>query len=241
MALSHTFTFDTCAVRVRGTVDQPLFHARDVVCGVLGIASARNKIASLQPAWKAVLPVATRGGVQDCVFLTEPGLYEVIMTTRSRAETVVRFRRWVCSEVLPAIRRTGAYQMPAPQQAQLRLAGMRQQQFCIETALANFRDDAALMLMVTERLKQTLGGNVAGRDAPRLLPLSVALEERGHSPPAVRRQRAKIGRVCAAAYRERFGRGPRKTTQNVDGRPCQVNAYDRDELAFLLPLAEGML
>lgn len=49
--------------------------------------------------------------------INESGLYALIFG--SKLESAVRFKHWVTSEVLPAIRRTGGYQMPAPQGKEL--------------------------------------------------------------------------------------------------------------------------
>lgn len=46
--------------------------------------------------------------------INESGLYSLIFS--SKLETAKAFKRWVTSEVLPAIRKTGSYQMPAPVQ-----------------------------------------------------------------------------------------------------------------------------
>ena len=52
-------------------------------------------------------PVQTSGGVQEMIVISESGLYHAIF--QSRKEAAKAFRRWVTSEVLPQIRRTGGY------------------------------------------------------------------------------------------------------------------------------------
>lgn len=47
------------------------------------------------------------GRDQDCTMITEPQLYFVMM--RSRAKVAREFRQWICNEVLPEIRKRGAY------------------------------------------------------------------------------------------------------------------------------------
>lgn len=47
------------------------------------------------------------GRDQDCTMITEPQLYFVMM--RSRAKVAHEFRQWICNEVLPEIRKRGAY------------------------------------------------------------------------------------------------------------------------------------
>lgn len=50
------------------------------------------------------------GRVQDTWLISESGLYALIFG--SKLESAKRFKRWVTSEVLPTIRKTGQYQMP---------------------------------------------------------------------------------------------------------------------------------
>lgn len=52
-------------------------------------------------------PLETTGGIQQANFVNEDGLYDVILD--SRKPQAKAFRKWVTSEVLPAIRKTGGY------------------------------------------------------------------------------------------------------------------------------------
>lgn len=54
--------------------------------------------------------VHPQGGTQATTFINESGLYSLILS--SKLESAKRFKRWVTSEVLPAIRKTGGYQLP---------------------------------------------------------------------------------------------------------------------------------
>lgn len=47
------------------------------------------------------------GRTQNTLFVNEDGLYDVIL--ESRKESAKRFRKWVTSEILPSIRKTGGY------------------------------------------------------------------------------------------------------------------------------------
>lgn len=52
-------------------------------------------------------PLQTKGGVQQCTMITEPQLYFVMM--RSNSKIAREFRQWICNEVIPEIRKRGAY------------------------------------------------------------------------------------------------------------------------------------
>lgn len=59
---------------------------------------------------KSVAKIHTPGGVQETVIVNESGLYALIM--RSNKPAARKFRKWVTSEVLPAIRNQGFYVHP---------------------------------------------------------------------------------------------------------------------------------
>jgi len=63
----------------------------------------------LEEGW-SIRPVPTPGGTQDKKYITEGNLMRLI--TKSKLPTAVRFERWVFDEVLPSIRRNGAYMTP---------------------------------------------------------------------------------------------------------------------------------
>lgn len=92
-------------IRTAGTPEAPLFCLADV-CKALGLTS---KFVN-QRLDKGVVsnhPLETAGGTQQALFVTEDGLYDVILDSRKpEAKT---FRKWVTSEVLPTIRKTGGY------------------------------------------------------------------------------------------------------------------------------------
>ena len=91
--------------------NEPWFVGKDVA-EALGYAKARNAIAShVEQDDKKDAPIqGDLGGVQQMTIINESGLYALIFG--SKLESAKRFKRWVTSEVLPTIRKTGQYQMP---------------------------------------------------------------------------------------------------------------------------------
>ena len=59
---------------------------------------------------KVITKVSTLGGAQDTIVINESGLYALVFG--SRLERAKAFKRWVTSEVLPSIRKTGGYKLP---------------------------------------------------------------------------------------------------------------------------------
>ncbi|MDR1368812.1 MAG: Bro-N domain-containing protein [Dysgonamonadaceae bacterium] len=103
----------------------PWFVAKDV-CDILGHTNPTVALQMLDDDEKAI---ATRvsdpklflgspgregreGGAQSLSLVNESGLYALIF--RSNKPAAKTFRKWVTSEVLPSIRRTGRYEMPVP-------------------------------------------------------------------------------------------------------------------------------
>lgn len=100
------FNFKESPVRVVQRDDQPWFVAADV-CEVLGITNGRDAVQKLDNDEKGVATTDTLGGPQNTGIISESGLYALIF--KSRKPQAKAFRRWVTSEVLPTIRKTGAY------------------------------------------------------------------------------------------------------------------------------------
>ena len=88
-----------------GENNEPFFCLADV-CQILDLIP--SKVA--QRLDKDVLskyPLETAGGIQQANFVDEDGLYDTILD--SRKPEAKKFRKWVTSEVLPCIRKTGGY------------------------------------------------------------------------------------------------------------------------------------
>lgn len=96
-------------LRIAGTQEEPLICAKDA-CEALGIANSRDALNRVPNDEKGVVTTDTLGGPQEMVFVNEPGLYRLVFLSRkSEAEA---FKNKVFREVLPAIRKTGAYRTP---------------------------------------------------------------------------------------------------------------------------------
>ena len=90
---------------VLGEDNEPRFCLKDV-CNVLGLQNS----AVMRRLDKGVTtnhPLLTSGGNQMVTFVNEDGLYDVILD--SRKPEAKAFRKWVTSDVLPSIRKNGAY------------------------------------------------------------------------------------------------------------------------------------
>lgn len=108
MSAVELFTYaSTHNLRIVRDLDGDALVVLADLCRALDIANPRNTAARLADDQKGVALVDTPGGTQQMTVVNESGLYEVII--RSDKPGAARFRRWITSEVLPAIRKTGTY------------------------------------------------------------------------------------------------------------------------------------
>lgn len=122
-------------VRTAGTADNPLFCLADI-CKVVELANPSSVKSRLDKEDVQLIDLHalnnTEGGNVGntmATFVTESGLYDVILYSKS--VKVKPFRKWVTSDVLPSIRKTGqygVYNIPKTYAEALRLAADQQEQ-----------------------------------------------------------------------------------------------------------------
>ena len=82
------------------------FNLNDI-CRALDLRNPRKVVNDLPKGVTNSYPLLTNGGLQNMTFVNESGLYRTIF--KSRKEKALEFQDWVCSEVIPSIRKHGAY------------------------------------------------------------------------------------------------------------------------------------
>ena len=107
--LPTEFKFDESPVRTVIKDGEPWFVAKDV-CEILDLEDPSMTVSRLEEDQRGKANVCTPGGQQQMLTVSESGLYSLIFT--SRKPEAKRFRKWIASEVLPSIRKTGGYQIP---------------------------------------------------------------------------------------------------------------------------------
>ena len=101
------FNFDNHKVRTCQINGDPMFCASDVGI-VLELTNVYRQIREFSEGVHTV-QTPTPGGIQDVIYIDEPSLYALIF--KSRKKRAKEFRKWVFSEVLPSIRKTGKYEI----------------------------------------------------------------------------------------------------------------------------------
>lgn len=104
------FNFENHEVRSLLLNNEPWFVGKDVA-EVLGYAKPLNAIAQHVDKDDSLKQGLTDslGRQQKTIFVNESGLYALIFG--SKLESAQKFKRWVTSEVLPSLRKTGQYQV----------------------------------------------------------------------------------------------------------------------------------
>lgn len=95
--------------KIRVSTDKngdPLFCLVDI-CTSIGIVNHRNVKNRLDKDDVRQVDTPTGGGSQSMVYVTESGMYDVIL--RSDSPKAKPFKKWVSGDVLPTIRKTGSY------------------------------------------------------------------------------------------------------------------------------------
>lgn len=110
----QTFTYNSSPVRTVEINREPWFVLKDV-CDILELGSPHKVVERLDEDEKGRNQIPTPGGKQEMTVISESGLYNVIL--RSDKPEAKPFRKWVTSEVLPTIRKTGSYNTAKPSKA----------------------------------------------------------------------------------------------------------------------------
>lgn len=101
-----TFNFNQNTVRTQAIDGKAWFCLKDA-CDALGLSNSRKTKTQLTAKGVTDSYTLTNGGKQSVTFINEPNLYRLIF--RSNKPQAQAFADWVYEEVLPSIRRTGAY------------------------------------------------------------------------------------------------------------------------------------
>lgn len=89
---------------------EPWFVGKDIAAA-LGYSDTAQAIRKhIDDEDKGVVESTTPGGKQNITIINESGLYSLML--KSKLPGAKKFKRWVTSEVLPSIRKTGAYSVP---------------------------------------------------------------------------------------------------------------------------------
>ena len=153
--------------------NEPWFVGKDVA-EALGYSEPRSAVSKkLDEADRGVAEMETPSGNQNMTIINESGLYALIFG--SKLESAKRFKHWVTSEVLPAIRKTGSYQKPMTIEEQLQIVAkgtleVKEEIHRVDNDLQNFKADMPLLALECQRITRAKNQKVVplmgGKRAP---------------------------------------------------------------------------
>ena len=113
MSRLQIFNFEKNEVRTHIVNDEIYFFGKDVA-GILGYSNTRKAIRDhVDEEDKLGERIVTAGQNREVTIINESGLYSLVL--KSKLPNAKKFKRWVTKEVLPSIRKYGAYATPQQQ------------------------------------------------------------------------------------------------------------------------------
>ena len=112
----NVFTFENHEIVRTQLVNQHLYFVAKDVCKCLNVTwNGNDTLKNIPESWKGVWKLHTPyGGSQRVIMINEAALYKLAF--RSNKPEADLFTNWVVSEVLPAIRKNGAYSIKEKKQ-----------------------------------------------------------------------------------------------------------------------------
>ena len=95
-------------IRVSELSGEPIFCLLDV-CKALDISNVSDCKSRLRNKGIVLTDTPTIGGIQKITFIDESNLYQCVFS--SKKKEAIKFRDWICDEVLPSIRKNGGYKL----------------------------------------------------------------------------------------------------------------------------------
>lgn len=249
-----TFTFETNSIRTFAINDDPWFVAKDI-CDALNISNARDAIAKLDDDEKTTVGLTDTlrnntvgltdsigNQVQSINLVSESGMYTLILRCRDavkKGSVPHRFRKWVTAEVLPAIRKTGKYEVA--QTTVEERTGLRDAVNFLVSKRGLLYSDA--YNLVHQRFNVKSIEDLSLEQLPQAVEYvhKIALEGELIAPPRDTSQMVKIphaGRwlVITSEYDEN-----RTVVKNIDGKSCVDARLNRKLISETHLMADMLL
>ena len=183
---------------------EPWFVGKDIATA-LGYTKSRNAIAAhVDDDDKKDAPIqGSLGGTQKMTVINESGMYSLILG--SKLEGAKRFKRWVTSEVLPSIRKTGAYATGSAA-AEYKARELRVKEMNAQARLINAETRRLLILQKEKELSQVAVDTLAvkavervtGKDLGDYLPQVEKTYSASEVGNALGISAAKVGKIANA-------------------------------------------
>ena len=241
---TNTQSFEN--VRVFGTVDKPLFMAKDVA-NMLKYRNTTEAIRNhVDEEDKFVLShlegrsdSLLLGGANhspsffantqqsQSVLINESGLYSLIL--RSRKPEAKQFKRWITNEVIPSLRKEGNYSMKNDElKITEEIKTMKINNFtAITNLMEKFGMDDRDVILIKNHTKMLLGNEAVVSIPLEEIECSISkrLLEKFNYRKNNHSMLITMGKYIAEDYMKHYGERPPKRDQYVDGTIRSINHY----------------
>lgn len=209
---------------------EPYFVGKDVAL-ILGYAKPRNAIAThVDEEDKKDAPIqGDLGGAQVMTVINESGLYSLILS--SKLPKAKEFKRWVTSEVLPSLRKTGSYTVPQMSEMEM-IAKLASNAVNMEKALEEQNKrieklESKADIPIKEIVSETLAYSCITYEQQKMIHLSAKLRvlEQLNAERSAKNQRLYYNKLYSD-IRRRFGV---TSFRNIRSRDYRKAIYFIDE------------
>ena len=243
------FEHDNKIIRTMGTAENPLFCLSDI-CDILNIANASQKASKLNDDERQIVDTKRANGkIYPMTFVNEMGLYNVALSCRGASEpgtAAFKFKRWVTSDVIPKVRKTGEYSLKRKPDDELASLKLKASMMCAEEAKAihakavgvndarmadwaeTFRNSA-----LSTTLSLCNGAQPLAIEAPKASrSITELMADIGGEYATY--DRTTIGKAVSKAFREKYGKAPRTRRKRLaSGHEANVNVYDEADWGWI--------